>query len=81
MTIDIFPYVPRPGQSEFIRSISSAVKGRYNIIVESGTGTGKTVCALTGTLSEAITLGKKVIYLTLTNSQQQQVMVELRRMN
>jgi len=46
--------------------------------MESGTGTGKTVCALTGALEYARERRKKVIYLTRTISQSDQVMKELR---
>ena len=50
-------------------------------MVESGTGTGKTICALSGSLQAALEQDKKVIYLTRTNSQQRQVMLELRKIN
>ncbi len=79
--MDIFPYDPRPHQMDFVSVVSSVVRGRSHLVVESGTGTGKTVCALSGTLQEALPLGKKIIYLTRTNSQQQQVIYELRKIN
>jgi DNA excision repair protein ERCC-2 len=47
-------------------------------VVESGTGTGKTVCSLCGALEVCSSRGKKLLYLTRTNSQQRQVMHELR---
>lgn len=47
-------------------------------VVESGTGTGKTVCALTAALGHARASGKRVLYLTRTNAQARQVMVEYR---
>ncbi len=47
-------------------------------MVESGTGTGKTVCSLYGALDVCHRRGKKLLYLTRTNSQQRQVMYELR---
>ncbi len=47
-------------------------------MVEAGTGTGKTVSALYPALEHAVSSGKKVLYLTRTNSQQDQVMRELR---
>ena len=46
--------------------------------MESGTGTGKTICSLAGALAYAKASGKKVIYLTRTISQGDQVMKELR---
>ncbi len=66
---------------ELVNAISTNVGSRGHIVLESGTGTGKTICALTGTLQAALDQGKKVIYLTRTNSQQRQVMLELRRIN
>ena len=51
------------------------------MVVESGTGTGKTVCALAAALHIALSQGKKVAYLTRTNSQQRQVLMELRKIN
>lgn len=47
-------------------------------IIESGTGSGKTVCALAGALEYCIPNEKKIIYITRTNSQAKQVMLELR---
>jgi len=47
--------------------------------VESGTGTGKTVCALSACVEHCKARGKKLLYVTRTNSQQRQVMFELRQ--
>lgn len=52
-----------------------------HLVLESGTGSGKTVCALSGALQAALAKGKKVLYLTRTNSQEKQVIMELRKMN
>jgi len=79
--MDLFPYSPRPHQVDLVKTISANVRSQAHLVVESGTGTGKTICALTGSLQPALEQGKKVIYLTRTNSQQRQVMVELRRVN
>ncbi|OPY34108.1 MAG: ATP-dependent DNA helicase [Methanomassiliicoccales archaeon PtaU1.Bin124] len=79
--MDLFPYSPRPNQAEFIRLIEEATANDRHIVVESGTGTGKTVCALVGTLQAALRTGKKVLYLTRTNSQEKQVITELRKIN
>lgn len=79
--MDLFPYAPRPQQKDLVGVISSCVRTEGHLVVESGTGTGKTVCALTGCLNVALDEGKKVIYLTRTNSQQRQVMLELRKIN
>lgn len=77
--MDLFPYAPRPFQKDLVSSIASSVRYRGHLVVESGTGTGKTVCSLTGVLQAALEQDKKVIYLTRTNSQQRQVMLELRK--
>ncbi|MDH7508180.1 MAG: ATP-dependent DNA helicase [Methanomassiliicoccales archaeon] len=79
--MDLFPYRPRPGQREIVEDIVAAVRNKQHIIIESGTGSGKTICALVGCLSASLDTGKKILYLTRTNSQQQQVLKELRRIN
>jgi len=55
-----------------------ACEQRAHLVLESGTGTGKTVCALCGALEFCKSRGKKLLYVTRTNSQQRQVMLELR---
>ncbi len=79
--MDLFPYSPRPFQEEIVSSISSSVSSSGHMVMESGTGTGKTICSLVGCLEAALEKGKKVIYLTRTNSQQRQVILELRKIN
>jgi DNA excision repair protein ERCC-2 len=76
--MDLFPYTPRPHQQAIITTISNAFKDRTHLIMESGTGTGKTICALTSALTYGLTHEKKIIYITRTNAQQQQVIKELR---
>jgi DNA excision repair protein ERCC-2 len=75
----IFPYSPRSGQDRLTGLVNSACKERQHLVVESGTGTGKTVCALSACVQFCKSRGKKLLYLTRTNSQQRQVMVELRQ--
>ena len=79
--MDLFPYAPREHQQEFIEVVSNVLEKERHIVLESGTGTGKTICALTATLQVALKQGKKVVYLTRTNSQQRQVLLELRKIN
>ena len=79
--MDLFPYSPRANQKEFVNLVENTIRTRSHLVLESGTGTGKTVCALTGALQQALKDGKRVLYLTRTNSQQRQVMTELRRIN
>jgi DNA excision repair protein ERCC-2 len=73
-----FPYSPRPGQERLVELVSAACEERAHLVLESGTGTGKTVCSLCGALEFCKVRGKKVLYVTRTNSQQRQVMLELR---
>ena len=62
-----------------LTDIKKALSCKGNIVIESGTGSGKTICALSPCLEHAIENGKKVVYLTRTNSQQNQVFKELRQ--
>jgi DNA excision repair protein ERCC-2 len=76
--LGIFPYEPRPVQAELMGLFSAAVEEGSGALAEAGSGTGKTVCALVPSLHGAARLGKRVLYLTRTNSQQVQVFRELR---
>ena len=79
--IEGLPYEPRPGQDRLIRFIADALElGRHSVI-ESGTGTGKTVSSLAATVPFAKRNGKRIISLTRTKSQQKQVLSELREMS
>jgi DNA excision repair protein ERCC-2 len=73
-----FPYEPRKGQSEFMEAMARAISEERHLIAEAGTGTGKTISALFPALDYALNHGKKILYLTRTNSQQDQVMSEFR---
>ena len=79
--MDVFPYPPRPNQLQFVKLVEEVAQKKGHLVLESGTGTGKTVCALSGTIQEALATGRKVLYLTRTNSQEEQVVRELRRIN
>lgn len=76
-----FPYEFRKNQREIVTLINDAVESRSHLVLESGTGSGKTVCALAPTLRYAFENDKRVLYLTRTNSQQKQVIFELRKIN
>lgn len=76
-----FPYEPRRHQDDIVGTIAAAVSAGRHCVIESGTGTGKTVCSLAGVLPSALESGRKVIYLTRTKSQQRQVISELRRIS
>lgn len=75
----IFPYAFRKGQKDIAESVSKAVERGEHLVFEAGTGTGKTVCALAPTIEFAISAGKKVLYLVRTNAQEQQVILESRK--
>ncbi|HQQ25203.1 MAG TPA: ATP-dependent DNA helicase [Methanomassiliicoccales archaeon] len=64
-----------------MRCVEKITRDGGHLVLESGTGSGKTVCALSGALQTALATGKKVLYLTRTNSQERQVILELRRIN
>jgi len=64
-----------------VETLSRALEGRKHVVMESGTGTGKTVCTLYSAYSYAISKGKRVIYTTRTNSQHHQVITETKSIN
>lgn len=72
-----FPYPLRRHQAELVSTLHSAVLSGRHAVIESGTGTGKTVCALTAALVGG---DARVLYLTRTNSQARQVLVEYRNL-
>lgn len=59
--------------------LQGAVRSQAHVVVEAGTGSGKTVVALAAALQEAQAAGARVLYATRTNSQQAHVMAEFRR--
>ncbi|MDG6218070.1 MAG: ATP-dependent DNA helicase [Candidatus Thermoplasmatota archaeon] len=76
--MEFFPYKPRPHQQAIVTTIAQAFQNRSHLVIESGTGTGKTICALSAALDYGLAHGKKIVYITRTNAQQQQVIKELR---
>jgi DNA excision repair protein ERCC-2 len=76
--MDFFPYKPRKNQIAIMQTIKNNLESRGDIVFESGTGSGKTICTLTSTLEFALDNNKKIIYSTRTNAQQRQVILELR---
>jgi DNA excision repair protein ERCC-2 len=77
----IFPYKHRSGQKAIVNKLYKVMSSGSHLVMESGTGTGKTISALTPALCAAINNKKRIIYLTRTNSQQNQVILELRKLN
>jgi len=76
-----FPYTYRKHQKDIVDDIERAVEGKTHLVFEATSGSGKTICALYPTLSYTIPNSKKVLYITRTNSQQRQVIHELRMLN
>ncbi|MCJ2530827.1 MAG: ATP-dependent DNA helicase [Candidatus Thermoplasmatota archaeon] len=74
-----FPYPPRPHQRETLGLMERALEGGH-LVLQAGTGSGKTVCALYAALTQAEEEDRVVLYLVRTNSQQRQVMLELRKL-
>lgn len=70
------PYAPRPGQRELVAAIAAAQASGGALVAEAGTGTGKTICALTACATVTATDHRRVVYATRTNSQQSQVCLE-----
>ncbi|MDR2866296.1 MAG: ATP-dependent DNA helicase, partial [Methanomassiliicoccaceae archaeon] len=77
----LFPYTPRGSQKDFVDLVDRCVRGGVPCILESGTGTGKTICALAGALPYALEKRKRIVYLTRTGSQQKQAILELRKIS
>ena len=71
-----FPYPYRPGQRGLVGFINRTIRQRGCAVVEAGTGVGKTITSLCGTVGYARDHGMKVLYLTRTKSQQKQVIRE-----
>jgi len=74
----LFPYKPRKNQIAIMQTIKNSLESKRDIVFESGTGSGKTICTLASTLEFALEKNKKIIYSTRTNAQQRQVILELR---
>ncbi len=73
---NIFPYEYRGEQEEIESLITNTVKSGTAAVIESGTGTGKTVVSMAGALKAAHGTDSKIIYLTRTKSQQKQIIQE-----
>ena len=62
-------YEHRPGQAEMAEAVESAIADRKHLIVEAGTGTGKTLAYLV----PAINSGKRIVVSTGTKNLQEQL--------
>ena len=75
-----FPYEPRKNQLQMMEKIEECIKKRENIVLQAATGSGKTICALFPSVSYALKKKMRILYLTRTNSQQRQAIIELKAM-
>jgi DNA excision repair protein ERCC-2 len=65
-----FPFDnPRPGQQELGATVRRAMESKKRLLIQAPTGLGKTVGVLHPMLSEALSRGQRVIYVTPKNSQ------------
>ncbi|MDR1691209.1 MAG: ATP-dependent DNA helicase [Candidatus Methanoplasma sp.] len=73
---DIFPYEYIGEQKKIEDLITATVLEGGAAVIESGTGTGKTIVSMAGALKATLGTGRKIIYLTRTKSQQKQIIRE-----
>ncbi|HEX17679.1 MAG TPA: ATP-dependent DNA helicase [Thermoplasmatales archaeon] len=76
--LELFPYKPRKYQREMVLAIRESLERKVPLILESGTGSGKTICVVSQALKFSIENDKRIIYITRTNAQQRQVIEEVR---
>lgn len=80
-----FPYEPYEAQINYMSKVLESLDNKQNAILESPTGTGKTLCLLSAALSwvqeEFVKTYKEVsiVYLSRTHSQLAQVQKELEK--
>src|SRR5215204_4024275 len=67
-------YEFRPGQVEMAEAVLRAFEGRRHLIVEAGTGTGKTLAYLVPAIAAAVARGGRVVVSTGTKNLQEQLM-------
>ncbi|MGH9970606.1 MAG: ATP-dependent DNA helicase [Pyrinomonadaceae bacterium] len=67
-------YEYRPGQIQMARAVMRAFEERHHLIVEAGTGTGKTLAYLVPAVAAALGGGGRVIVSTGTKNLQEQLM-------
>lgn len=67
-------YEYREGQIKMAEAIAVAFRDKKHLLVEAGTGTGKTLAYLIPAINESIRTGKKIIISTGTKNLQEQIM-------
>ncbi len=79
--MDLFPYTYRDSQEDMVKFLREVSIMGGTAVIESGTGTGKTVSSLSAAIDASKSTGCKVVYLTRTKSQQKQVVIECARIS
>lgn len=72
------PYTLRSNQQEIIDTIKKGLVSKNHIVIEAPTGSGKTFTSLASALPFVLDNNFKIIYCVRTNSQQEQVIRELK---
>ena len=67
------PYEFRPGQLEMAKAVERALEENRHLIVEAGTGTGKTLAYLLPALRNCLATGRRIIVSTGTKALQDQL--------
>src|ERR671936_2617278 len=67
-------YEHRPGQIDMAEAVLRAFEERRHLIVEAGTGTGKTLAYLVPAIAAAVARGGRVVVSTGTKNLQEQLM-------
>ena len=67
-------YEHRPGQIEMAQAVLNAFEQKHHLIVEAGTGTGKTLAYLVPAIAAACGSGARVVVSTGTKNLQEQLM-------
>jgi DNA excision repair protein ERCC-2 len=75
-----YPYELREYQRDTIEFIKKSLSNYDSVIIEAPTGSGKTIMSLLGAIEYKEGTSRKILYLTRTNSQQEQVINELRKL-
>ncbi len=75
-----FPYTYREYQNEIVKDVEETLQKKGHFIFEAPTGIGKTIAVLAPTIDFALENDLKIFYLTRTNSQQEQVIKESRKL-
>lgn len=71
----------RDYQKNLVEYITKTLHTHPGVAIEAPTGSGKTITGLAAAIDFSLKNGRKVLYLTRTNSQQEQVLKELRKIS